>query len=62
MVSSSARESLRTVVMRIMTDARVRTGVVIVITIFVTALLGIEIVAETEAAMEQCGPGCEVLG
>ena len=59
---SSVRESLRTLVMRIMTDTRVRTGVVIAITIVVTALVGIEIVAEMQAAMDQCGPGCEVLG
>ena len=48
--------------MRIMTDPRVRTGVVIAVTIAVTALVGIEIVAEMQAAMDQCGPGCEVLG
>jgi|GEM_PF-3320982 len=61
-MSSTLRESVSTALIRIMTDPRVRTGVVIVITIVVTALVGVEIVAEMQAAMEQCGPNCEVLG
>ena len=61
-MSDQSRERVSQLVMRIMTDPRVRTGVVIAVTIFVTALVGIEIVAEMQAAMDQCGPGCEVLG
>jgi len=61
-MSSTLSESVSTLVMRIMTDPRVRTGLVIVITIVVTALVGVEIVAEMQAAVEECAPGCEVLG
>jgi len=61
-VSDQSRERVSQLVIRIMTDARVRTGVVIAVTIAVAALVGVETVAEMQAAMEQCGPNCEVLG
>ena len=61
-MTDQSRERISQLVMRIMTDPRVRTAVVIAVTIAATALVGLEIVAEMQAAMEQCGPNCEVLG
>lgn len=61
-MSDQSRSRVSRVVIRIMIDPRVRTGVVIAVTIAATVLVGVEILEEMQAAAEQCGPNCEVLG